>query len=222
MKSRTDIVVLNKDNLAVQILCAKDKRLSKVIDMVGEIIYKPHTEDGYSFLVHEIIEQMLSIKSGAKIYGRLEELCDGRISPTAIAKLSVDEIKSTGTSNSKANYILGMTKSILDGDLVLEELQGMSDGEVFKKLTKIRGIGSWTAKMYLLFVLDRQDILPIEDAAFLQSYKWMYRTDDVSREAVTKKCLKWKPYSSIAARYLYRALDMGLTKKQFHLFKNNE
>ena len=105
------------------------------------------------------------------------------------------------------------------GDLVLEDLPDMSDTEVYKKLTKIRGIGSWTAKMYLLFVLDRQDILPIEDVAFLQSYRWMYKTDDVSKESVLKKCRKWKPYSSIAARYLYRALDMGLTKEPFHLFK---
>lgn len=58
-----------------------------------------------------------------------------------------------------------------------------------------------------------------EDAAFLQSYEWMYKTEDRSKESITKKCKKWKPHSSIAARYLYRALDMGLAKEEFHLFK---
>ena len=76
--------------------------------------------------------------------------------------------------------------------------------------------------MYLIFVLDRQDILPYEDAAFIQSYEWMYKTKDKSMESITRKCKKWKPYSSIAARYLYRALDMGLTKKVFHLHKQEE
>ena len=80
----------------------------------------------------------------------------------------------------------------------------------------IHGIGRWTAKMYLIFVLDRQDILPYEDVAFLQGYRWMYKTDITTKDSVLKKCAKWKPYSSIAARYLYRALDMGLTTEEFH------
>jgi DNA-3-methyladenine glycosylase II len=61
--------------------------------------------------------------------------------------------------------------------------------------------------------------LPFEDGAFLQAYKWLYKTDEVSKEAIQKKCKKWKPYSSIASRYMYKALDSGLTKKEFHLYK---
>ena len=86
-------------------------------------------------------------------------------------------------------------------------------------LTSVHGIGTWTAKMYLMFVLNRQDVLPFEDVAFLQGYGWAYKTDDFSPAAVQKKCKKWKPYSSIAARYMYKALDRGLTKEEFHLFK---
>lgn len=62
-------------------------------------------------------------------------------------------------------------------------------------------------------------VLPYEDGAFLQSYRWLYKTDDCSPTSIKKKCSKWRPYSSTAARYMYRALDMGLTKKEFHLFK---
>ena len=69
------------------------------------------------------------------------------------------------------------------------------------------------------FVLDRQDVLPFEDGAFLQSYRWLYKTTDIAPVSVKKKCAKWKPYSSIAARYLYRVLDLGLTREEFHLFK---
>ena len=104
-------------------------------------------------------------------------------------------------------------------DLVLSDLTKLSDLEVIKKLTKYRGIGNWTAKMYLIFVLNRQDILPYEDGAFIQAYKWLYKTDDISPKAVEKKCRKWKHYSSIAARYMYRALDLGFTKDEFHFYK---
>lgn len=213
-----EVIVLNNENIAVNYLCNKDRRLAKVIDMVGEIIYQPH-DDGYVFLIHEIIEQMLSIKAGAIIYSRLQALCEDNICPENIVKLTDEQIKSIGTAKSKVLYIKGVTEAVQNRVLVLDDLLKLSDDDVIKKLTSIRGIGLWTAKMYLIFVLNRQNILPIEDVAFLQSYKWMYKTDDVSKESVVKKCKKWSPYSSIAARYLYRALDMGFTKEEFHLYK---
>ena len=107
----------------------------------------------------------------------------------------------------------------LSSDVCFDVLREMSDEAVIKKLTALRGIGMWTAKMYLIFVLDRQDVLPFEDGAFLQSYRWLYKTTDIAPVSVKKKCAKWKPYSSIAARYLYRVLDLGLTREEFHLFK---
>lgn len=73
--------------------------------------------------------------------------------------------------------------------------------------------------MYLIFVLDRPDVLPTTDVAFLQVYKWLYKTNDCSKQSVIKKCKKWTPYSSTAARYFYRILDSGYTKEKFHLFK---
>ena len=211
-------IQLNQQNPAVQYLCQKDKRLAKVISMVGDISYSVH-EDGYSFLVHEIVEQMLSVKAGAKIYGRLEDLCSGNVTPQAISSLSDEEIRATGTASAKVSYIRGITDAIISGELDLSELENLSDKDVIKRMTSFRGIGTWTAKMYLIFVLNRPDVLPYEDVAFLQSFKWMYKTEDSSRTTVEKKCKKWKPYTSIAARYLYRALDMGLTKNVFLLQK---
>jgi len=116
-------------------------------------------------------------------------------------------------------YIRSLTNAVEAGEIVFEDLATVSDELVINKLTKIRGIGKWSAKMYLIFALDRQDILPTEDVAFLQSYEWLYNTKDRSEEAVKKKCKKWSPYSSIATRYLYRALDMGLTKDKFCINK---
>ena len=212
------IVTLNQDSPSVQYLCKKDKRLAKVIRMVGPIIYEPHTDNPFPFLIHEIIEQMLSVKAGAKIYGRFEELCNGQITPETVSKLSVEEIKTIGTSTAKANYIKGAASAVLMGNLDFSKLPDMTDKAALKELVSLRGIGTWTAKMYLIFVLDRQDILPFEDVAFFFFYKWLYKTEDVSTATIEKKCKKWKPYSSIAARFLYRALDIGFTKEEFHLY----
>lgn len=213
----SNIITLDMNTPSVQYLCKKDKRLAKVISMIGAISYSPHTDD-YPFLVHEIIEQMLSIKAGQVIYARLESLCGDDVSPDKVAQLSDEEIASIGTSKSKVSYIRNITDTYLAREISREMLAQKSDAEVMAALTKICGIGSWTAKMYLIFVLNRQDVLPFEDGAFLQVYRWMYKTEDTSRNAVEQKCQKWKPYSAIAARFLYRALDAGFTKSEFHLF----
>ena len=213
-----NLITLNGNSPSILYLKNKDKRLAKVIDLVGPISYVPY-EDGFAFLVHEIIEQMLSIKAGQKIYSRLEDLCDGHISPSALSLLSVDSIKSTGTSNPKAHYIKNLVDAVQKGTLNLENLPSLSDSEVMNQLTALKGIGTWTAKMYLIFVLNRDNILPYEDGAWLQTYRWMYKTEDCSPESIKKRCKKWAPYTSIGSRYLYRALDLGLTKEEFHLFK---
>lgn len=216
----SQVITYDMTSPEIVYLCKKDKRLAKVISMVGPISYKKRElSDAYSFLVHEVIEQMLSIKAGKKIFDRVVELCDGNLCPEAIDHTTIDALRSTGTSVSKARSIKSITAAILTGGLVLEDLESMNNEEVTAKLTQIHGIGPWTAKMYLLFVLGRPDILPYEDGAFLQSYRWMYKTEDCSPAAVKKRCQKWMPYSSLASRFLYRALDYGLVKEEFHLFK---
>ena len=89
----------------------------------------------------------------------------------------------------------------------------MSDEEILKILISLKGIGSWTAKMYLLFFLEREDVLPFEDGAFLQAYRWLYNTKKCEQKSIERRCKKWKPYSSIGARYLYAALNSCLTKR---------
>ena len=215
-------ITLDDQHPAVQYLCKKDKRLAKVIRMVGPITYVPHSEEEiYSFLVHEIIEQMLSVKAGRKIFGKLEDLCGGKVTPENVNTFSDFELQGIGTSSSKVRAIRAMTNAVINGDLDFKEMRQLFDQEIIKKLTSLHGIGNWTAKMFLIFVLDRPDVLPVEDSAFLQTYRWLYKTTDCSKNSVHKRCRKWKPYSSVASRYFYRALDMGLTREDFHLFRSN-
>lgn len=210
--------ILNAQHPAVQYLCKKDKRLAKLIGMVGEIEY--HTQpDCFARLVRSVINQMLSNKAAYVIGGRVADLCGGAITPENLLKLDREQLRGSGLSYSKADNILGIAKAASDGSLDFSAFPHMTDEEVLKELTRLRGIGTWSAKMYLIFTLNRKDVLPYEDVAFLQTYAWLYKTDDLKPTSIMKRCKKWRPYSSIAARYFYYALDMGLTKKEFHLMK---
>ena len=210
--------ILNKRHPAVQYLCTKDKRLAKLIDMVGEIEYRTQP-DCFARLIRSIINHMLSNKVAYVIGSRVVALCRGSITPENLLKLNREQLRGTGLSYTKADNILGIAKAATDGSLDFTNFPNMTDEEVMKELTRLRGIGAWSAKMFLIFTLNRMDVLPFEDVAFLQTYAWLYKTDDLRPIMVIKRCKKWRPYSSIAARYFYYALDMGLTKQEFHLFK---
>lgn len=145
-------IYLTLESESVQYLSKKDKRLAKVISMIGDISYK-HYDNSYVFLVHKIIEQMLSVKSGQKMFNRLEEMCDNIMTPEKINTFSVEKIQKIGTSSAKVQYIKGLTEAVISGKLDFDAFQTMSDKEVVNELTKLKGIGEWTAHMYLIFVL---------------------------------------------------------------------
>lgn len=198
---------------AVEHLISADSRLKKVIKSVGELqIYKYGSSDVLIFLVREIVGQMIS--SGVKklIFQRLLDLCNNNITPETLNNLTVEQLHEIGLSNAKSNYILNLAHLVSVKAIDFDYINSLNDDEALKELVKIKGIGKWTAKMYLIFFLQRENILPYEDGAFLQAYKWLYNTKKVTPESISRKCKKWKPYQSIGARYMYQALDRGLTK----------
>ena len=181
----SEVIILSPESEEIQYLCDKDKRIAKVINSIGTITYKPY-ENAYSFLVQQIIGQMLGNKVAAKITERLVDLCGGEINPSAITRLDDFEIRTTGMSMPKVQYIRNLTMEVESGHLQFETLSGKDDKQIIKDLTQIKGIGEWTSKMYLIFVLNRLDVLPHEDMAFLQAYSWLYKTDDLSKASVVK------------------------------------
>lgn len=198
---------------AVEHLISADSRLKKVIESVGELhIYRYGSSDVLIFLVREIVGQMIS--SGVKklIFQRLLDLCNNNITPETLNNLTVEQLHEIGLSNAKSNYILNLAHLVSVKAIDFDYINSLNDDEALKELVKIKGIGKWTAKMYLIFFLQRENILPYEDGAFLQAYKWLYNTKNVTPESISWKCKKWKPYQSIGARYMYQALDRGLTK----------
>lgn len=196
----------------VAFLCNADAHLLYAINTVGNLKYKLH-DDPYVFLVETIVGQMLSNKVADVITERLVALCHGSISISEISVLQIDSLREIGISRAKAEYILSFTEYVESHAALFESLKDLSDAEVMKTLMEIRGIGSWSAKMYLIFVLDRKDILPYEDGAFKQAFCWLYRVQNVSNSEIEQICKCWRPYTSLAARYLYRLLDSGATKE---------
>lgn len=198
-------------NDKISYLKAKDARLSKVIDRIGDLEIHEHS-DSFRFLVEEIVGQMLSATVRDVLISRLETLCDQNVNPISICALDIADLRSIGLSNSKASFILNLAALVRDKQLDFSLLTQMTDEEVVRYLMAIKGVGIWTSKMYLLFFLKRDDVLPVEDVAFLQAFKWLYGIKNPSRDTIERRCKKWKPYSSLASRYMYRALDTGLTK----------
>ena len=157
--------------------------MAKVIDLVGTITYEPY-DNPYVFLVNTIIGQMLSNKVADIMSERLRTICKGSITPNKITKLTDNQIKSIGISSSKVKFIRELTNNVKNNKIDFESISKLSDNDAIKRLTSIHGIGSWSAKMYLIFVLNRQDILPYEDVAFLQSYYWCYKTNKLEKNSI--------------------------------------
>lgn len=205
--------MLTTNTPEVAYLMERDWRLRHLIEAVGDLSYEV-SGSAYERVAHSVIEQMLSMKVGRTIEGRLRELCGGEITGEAVLSLSLEEIRSCSVAARKAATLQGLARTMPEQRL--RALAELSDNEVRAALTAVRGIGRWTADMFLIFYLERPDVLPVEDGAVRQVFRWLYGaplTDDNMREVV---CSLWKPYSSTTVRYMYQTLDM------VHWLKNAE
>ncbi len=195
--------------LQIAHLKTNDPLLEHVIDAVGPL--SCHTEtDGFAFLVEAVIGQMLSAKAADTIAKRVRTLLTEELTPQKLAETDEQEVRRCGLSGRKARTILGLASYLCTHEEALSQLVTLSDEQCMKELTRHKGIGAWTAKMYLIFVLGRADILPYEDGALRQAFFSVYGTD--KEEAIKQRGALWSPYCSIACRYLYRYLDLGLTR----------
>lgn len=192
-------------------LMTSDKRLSKAILLIGDLVYETRLNNE-TFFFETIIGQMLSNTSADAITERFYQLCEGNPTAKRVQNLNIDSLRGIGISSQKSNYIIEFSNHITGNPNFLNELALHDNDTIINRLTSLKGIGPWTAKMYLIFVLDRRDVLPYEDGAFMQSFKWLYPDLDYSIDTIINTCSAWKPNTSIAVRYLYKLLDAGYTK----------
>jgi DNA-3-methyladenine glycosylase II len=205
---------------SVKYLIRKDHNFKLLYNLVGELSYRLDN-DYYGFIVKTIIGQMLSNKVADILTERLENICNsGKVDIESIKKLSFKKLLSIGISRSKTQCIIDFTDYYTKNKYTHKKLSLLSDDEIIKEITAIKGLGIWSAKMFLLFVLGRENILPLEDSAYMQAFIWYNGISSLpSKSEIKDLSTQWAPYNSIVARYLYRALDNGLTKKPFLSYK---
>jgi len=192
---------------AVRSLRRKDKKLTTIIRNVGKLNFPKKTPNSYETLVHIIVGQQLSGKAAATIFGRVKKLATGRaLTPAFVKKLSDAKLQATGVSRPKIKGIRSLTEFVETGKLRLRRFPYMSDEEVFDAIVQVKGLGPWSAQMYLMFVLRRLDVFPPGDLGIRKAIGKLYGgdPDEAKCEQIAER---WRPYRTVACMYLWRSLD---------------
>jgi DNA-3-methyladenine glycosylase II len=191
-------------------LKASDKRLARLIDATEPVDSRAWRRarplgDPFSVLVYSIIGQQISGYAARAIAGRLQERFTGQLpSPAQVLATDPADLKSVGLSARKVEYLRSLAEHIVSGELQVDHLDKLSDDEVREQITATRGLGRWTADMFLLINLDRPDILPIGDLGIRSAVQRLYRLDHLpSPREVDAIGEKWRPNRSLASLYLW-------------------
>ncbi|MDR0762988.1 MAG: hypothetical protein LBF01_00635 [Bacteroidales bacterium] len=186
-----------------------DPILGAVIEKHGIIDYELCT-DYFDALLSNIVGQQLSGKAADTIYNRFLRLIDGELTAKKMLEIDDEKLRKAGLSCNKSAYIKNLAKAVADGSLMLNRFDGMTDSVVVTQLTAIKGIGEWTAEMFLIFSLGRLDVFSKGDGGLARAINILYgegrELSAQERLAITEA---WKPYRSIASLYLWRSLDNG-------------
>lgn len=195
---------------AIQHLRKNDPALRSVIDQVGAFDLKLE-RNRFRMLVRSIVSQQISTTAARAIRGRLEGLlAPQRMTAETLATYSIDELRSVGLSAQKARYMLDLAAKVRDKDVRLRHVGRMSDEQVIEELTQVKGIGRWTAQMFLIFCLGRLDVFPYDDLGIRSAIKNLYGLDILPNKALAEEIAEpWRPYASVASWYCWRSGDLA-------------
>jgi DNA-3-methyladenine glycosylase II len=199
---------------AVAHLRAADPTLKAIIDEIGvDGLGDPRAgrpDDHYGALVRSIVGQQLSTKAARSIYGRLTDRFGGRTpTPQEVLADDPDELKAAaGLSRAKVKYLRSLAEHVIEGSLELERLDDLPDEQVIAELVTVKGLGTWSADMFLMFHLGRPDVLPTGDLGIRRAVMNRYRLRKLPDPKRLEKIAKpWIPHRTLACRYLWRSLD---------------
>ena len=172
----------------------------------GRMAVRPPT---FETLARAIVFQQLNWKAASKIYERLVAAAGGEMTPDAILKLTSRRMRKCGLSRQKLSYIRDLAEKTRSGEVEFASLPSQSDEQVIAHLTRVKGIGVWSAQMFLMFALKRRDVLPTTDYGILSAVRKAYGIKKLPKaRTVTRLAEKWRPYRSVACWYLWRSLDV--------------
>lgn len=211
----------NLDNEKVQFLIKSDKKLALVIKYIKKCNILLEKDD-FKCLVKYIIGQQISDKTREVIW---QKLCTkyNDISPKTMSIVDDQELRNLGICRQKINYIKNLSFAILNNEINFKEFKNLSNQEIINKLTKIKGIGNWTAEMYLIFSLGRENVLSRGDNTLKRVLKWLYGLEKLpSNNDVEKYFKKWEEYSTIVSAYFWEAIAMNLLVKDIDDLKKGD
>jgi DNA-3-methyladenine glycosylase II len=196
---------------SVRFLKRADPVLARVIDRVGPCRLQLRTDGThYDALTRSIVFQQLSGKAASTILSRFHALYPDAPSPGAVLDTSDDRLRSAGLSRQKMGYLRDLSAKVADDSLPLHEIHTMADDDVIDHLVQVKGIGRWTAQMFLMFRLGRPDVLPELDLGIQNAIRRAYRMRKRPTPQQVKKIgAKWSPHSTVACWYLWRSLENG-------------
>ena len=198
---------------ALRTLREADPVMARLVEEHGAVVRRDlkreRPGDAYGALLRSIVGQQLSTKAARTIYGRMTELFGGHApTPKQLLAADPDDIRAAGLSRPKIAYLRDLALHVEEGTLELERLPELSDEEVTAQLTAIKGLGQWTADMFLMFHLGRPDILPVGDQGIRRAAQIEYRMRKLpDPKRLEKLARPWRPYRTLACLYLWSSLD---------------
>jgi DNA-3-methyladenine glycosylase II len=194
-------------------LRASDDTLARVIDERGPLDLDARVRgrpaDAYGALLRAIVGQQLSVKAARTIYERFTALFDGRTpTPEELLEVDADTLRGAGLSRAKASYVRSLAEHVISGELELDRLDELSDERVAAELVAVKGLGQWTADMFLIFHLGRPDVLPVGDLGVRRAVERLYGFEALPSAAELEALgERWRPWRSLASLYLWESLD---------------
>ncbi|MWV64120.1 DNA-3-methyladenine glycosylase 2 family protein [Halorubrum sp. JWXQ-INN 858] len=184
-----------------------DPVLARLIDRHGRLSVEP-AADEFERLCVSVLNQQLSTASAAAIRGRVFDLLDDEVTPERVLDADPERLREAGVSGTKVRYLRAAATAFTERDLTREGLASMSDDAVVDELTTIHGVGEWTARMYLIGALGREDVLPLGDLAVRRGIEALYNDGaELSRAEMRAIADPWRPYRSYGTRYVWAAYE---------------
>jgi DNA-3-methyladenine glycosylase II len=194
-------------------LAASDPVMAALVNRFGELSIDSRRRrrppvDAYGMLLRSVVGQQLSVKAAATIYGRVLDLFGGTTPPPEkLLEIEPERLREAGLSGRKVEYVRDLAAHVLSGELELDRLESLSDEEVIEEITAIRGFGLWSAQKFLIFFLDRPDVLPTGDLGIRNAAKAAYELDEVPSPTELERIADpWRPHRSLASVYLWESL----------------
>ena len=187
-------------------LAKRDRVMRRLIPQVGDMAPYPRG-DAFSTLARSIVGQQVSVASAQRVWDQFAALSRS-MTPRSVLKLKVDDMRAAGLSARKVDYLVDLALHFANGKLHVQDWQGMDDEAIIAELVAIRGVGRWTAEMFLIFHLMRPNVLPLDDVGLINGISRLYFSGDpVSRSDAREVAAAWKPWSTVATWYIWRSLD---------------